>query len=92
MFKEYRPCRDIIQYVRMFREKRIALIFKCLYAPAWSIRKPFGRPYGSIKCDTLFHLQIQPAIIQAVGNCHCLNGDFQFRALTRNPVNAAYAV
>ena len=36
----------------------------------WFIRKPFGWTYGSIiKCDTLFHLQIHPAIIQAVGKC-----------------------
>ncbi len=34
------------------------------------------------------HINLElPIISQAVGNCHCLNGDFQFRAPTRNPEN-----
>ena len=35
---------------------------------------------------------MQPTISEALGNCHCLNGDFQFRAPTRNPVFAACTV
>ena len=35
---------------------------------------------------------MQPTISEALGNCHCLNGDFQFRAPTRNPVYAACTV
>ena len=29
---------------------------------------------------------------EALGNRHCLNGDFQFRAPTRNPVYAANVI
>ena len=30
---------------------------------------------------------MQPTISEVLGNCNCLNGDFQFRAPTRNPEN-----
>ena len=51
------------------------------------ISKPFEWTYGSIKCDTLFHLQIHPAMIQAVGNCHsALRRGIQRTSCTSNSI------
>ena len=38
------------------------------------------------------YLWLHPTIILVVGNSHCLNSDFQFRAPTRNPVYATCTV
>ena len=51
------------------------------------IRSLFGWYKNIYSWVYLSYLWLHPDIIQAVGICHCLNGDFQFRAPTRNPEN-----